>query len=1072
MPERAVADEPGEEFPYLAPMRRLRLPLSLALAASQALLHAPVSAQSIAPEDQAPGPTAPQESPSEKAPPAGEGNQAPPAPAEGDIEEGEIEESELEETQDPPGSAPEGKAAPGEETLSDEELEAELGEEGVDVNKPPAKGKGAIAGLIKDTEYGEPLAEAPVQVLGTKIEVLSDVDGRFRLELPPGTYSIRISYDLHKPQRIDGIVVTSGGIVRMDAQLTPDQGAVEAFDIVEEADKSSLEGIILARQRATIVGDSIGRAEISKSPDRNAAQAAQRVVGATVVGGRFVYVRGLGERYTNALLNGVPLPSPEPDRAAVPLDLFPASLLSSLTIAKTFTPEVPADFVGGSVRVETREIPSEPLFQISARGAYNTNNTFRERLTHRGGDLDWLGIDDGSRALPDGFPDYSLRGSSKPNGDPITTEERTAAGLKLNNYMSAERSGTPPDHGISVLGGNGWDLGDNRKFGIVGSFGYSRGYTVRRNEILRLFQAARREDDPRGFATQRDYRATSGTETVNWNAFGSATYRFSPHHRISLIGLRSTLADNRTQYITGYHDVRDQDIHATRLSLVTRALNLSILNGEHLFQKLGAAELSWNLTLSSALRDEPDRRDTVWGRGRQSETRDYRFTQAAESGRHFFSEQTETQYGAGFDWTQPLSAPAAKLKFGGLASLRTRNFTSRTLSLESNRARGAPDAEPCAPGEFDACNDALFVPENIGTLLVVTENTLPQDAYDAKLNIYSGYVMADLALGDQVRVIVGERVEHTLQTIDPYDQFGREEALERARISEIDLLPAVSAVWSPVKKTKLRVSLTRTLARPQLRELAPFRFQDYFGGRVTAGNPDLEMTRVTNLDTRIEHFPTLKDVLAFSLFYKDFAQPIEPVILAGGDEGSFSYRNAESAKLIGVELEARQNLEFFHASLRDFSAVANLTLAHSRIQLPSGGTIALTNSSRPLVNQAPWVLNLALDFAREATGTSARLLYNIVGPRVAQVGSSGLDDVYEHPRSVLDLTVQQKLAGRVSLKLEGRNLLNSQVLLTQGCGSDGLFGSTWHLSCSSGKPEAVNQYTEGVTLALSGSYEF
>jgi outer membrane receptor protein involved in Fe transport len=310
-------------------------------------------------------------------------------------------------------------------------------------------------------------------------------------------------------------------------------------------------------------------------------------------------------------------------------------------------------------------------------------------------------------------------------------------------------------------------------------------------------------------------------------------------------------------------------------------------------------------------------------------------------------------------------------------------------------------------------------------------------------------------------------VEHTLQTIDPYDQFDREADLESARIDQTDLLPAVSAIWSATKKTKLRASVTRTLARPQLRELAPFEFQDYFGGRVVGGNPNLEMTRITNVDTRLEHFPTLKDVLAFSLFFKQFENPIEPVILSGGAE---SFRNAEGATLIGVELEARRGLDFIPASAGAFSGVVNLTLAHSRIQIRDEATIELTNLSRPLVNQAPWVLNFALDYTRDKT--SARLLYNVVGPRVAQVGSAGLDDVYEHPRSILDVTVQQKLGENLSLKFDGRNLLNSEVLLTQGCGSDGLFGSTWHLSCSNDEDDAVTRYTEGVSFAVSASYDF
>lgn len=976
------------------------------------------------------------------------------------------------------------------DTIGDADDEQEIDDDvlldgkGEDPGRPPPPGKAVIFGVVRDTEFNEPLIEASIEVLGTNVKGVTDENGRFRLELPPGTYSVRVSYELHKTQRIDGLVVGVGRLVRLDVQMVPDAAATEEFEIIEEADKTSLEGILLARQRATVVGDGIGRGEISKSTDRNAAQAARRVVGATVVGGRFVYVRGLGERYTNALINGVPLPSPEPDRAAVPLDLFPTGVLDSLTIAKTFTPDVPGDFAGGSVRIETREIPSGPVLQLSVRGGYNTNTTFRERLSSRGGDLDWLGVDDGTRALPDGFPAYSLRSQTKPNGEPITKDERAAAGLLLNSYMSAQRSGTPPDHSISIVGGNGWDLGQNRKFGFVASFGYGRSYTVRRDEILRLFNAARLEDDPRGFRPIRDYRVTTGNENVNWGGFASATYRFSPQHKLSLLGLRSTLADNRTQYVTGYHEGRDLDIHATRLGFVTRALNLGVLSGEHLFQDLGAAELDWNLVLSSATRDEPDRRDVVWGHGRQNPRPEYVFTEATESGRHFFSEQIEKQYGAGLDWTQPVGPRETKLKLGGLVSIRDRRFTSRNLAFKRGPESSGSSLLRCPPGQFDACNDALFVPENIGTVLELEENTLPQDSYDAELNVYAGYVMAELGIGERFRLVIGERVEHTRQTIDVAPPAEFLEGLPRtgagaanpeargASIRRTDLLPVVSGTWSPTKKTKVRASVTRTLARPQLRELAPFTFQDYFGGRVTSGNPDLQMTEITNVDTRLEHFPSLKDVLAFSVFFKDFRNPIEPVILAAGDEGSLTYDNARGAKLIGIELEARRNLEFLAPALRDFSVVSNLTLAHSRIELKSGGTVNMTNLSRPLVNQAPWVFNLALDYSRAASGVSGRILYNVVGPRVVEVGSGGLDDVYEHPRGILDVTAQKKFGESFSVKLEGRNLLNAEVLKTQGCGSDGLFGSTWRFSCSHGEREAVSRYTEGTSFAVSAGYDF
>jgi outer membrane receptor protein involved in Fe transport len=228
------------------------------------------------------------------------------------------------------------------------------------------------------------------------------------------------------------------------------------------------------------------------------------------------------------------------------------------------------------------------------------------------------------------------------------------------------------------------------------------------------------------------------------------------------------------------------------------------------------------------------------------------------------------------------------------------------------------------------------------------------------------------------------------------------------------------------------------------------------------------MTSIINADLRIEYFPTLRDVLALSFFFKSFKDPIEPVIL--GD--SLTYRNAEGATLLGIELEARRNLEPIAAALKDFSVVSNLTLARSRIEVTPTGTLALTNLSRPLVNQAPWVFNFALDYSLEKTGTTARLLYNIVGPRIVEVGAGGLDDVYEHPRNMLDLTVQQDIVEDLKVKLEAKNLLNSQIYMTQGCSKSGVFGSTWHIRCTNGDDYATSRYTEGVSFNVSGSYDF
>ncbi len=381
----------------------------------------------------------------------------------------------------------------------------------------------------------------------------------------------------------------------------------------------------------------------------------------------------------NALLNGVPLPSPEPDRAAVPLDLFPTAVVNSLTIVKTFTPDVPADFAGGSVRIETREIPGAFVLTTTLSGGYNTQSTFRERLTHRGGDLDWLGFDDGTRALPDGFPNYKLtRRTPKPDGTPASDEDLALAGRQLNSYMSARRSSTPPDHGASIVVGNGWDLSEGRKFGFLGSVNYNRSYTTREHEIRRIFQES--TTNPEGVPS-RDYRMDSGNDNVTWGAFGSVSYRMHQNHKLSLIGIHTTAADDSTFIVNGQHQGRAAEIHNTRLSFITRSLETGQLSGEHEFPSLNNASLFWNASLSHASRDQPDTRDTVW---QQSAGLSWTNVDAPESGRHYFAEQGETQVGGGLDWTQPIvrtdkAETDSKLKFGGLVSVRSRDFTSRTL---------------------------------------------------------------------------------------------------------------------------------------------------------------------------------------------------------------------------------------------------------------------------------------------------------------------------------------------------------------------------------------------------------
>lgn len=978
---------------------------------------------------------------------------------EGDLDEEGGEEIAPSEDSAPPGQAPPDQApsdqappdqAPPAESAPDEVPDDEFFDEGAeDPSAPAPKGKGVVWGVVRDSN-GDPVIEGSVTVVGTKTQVLTDYDGRFRLELAPGKYALRFFYELHNPMRVE-VTVAEGQVDQVDANLEAEEGAeIITVPVETTLEEASLESQNLERQRSASVTDGIGRQEISKTPDSNAAAAAQRVVGANIVDGRFVYVRGLGERYSNALLFGAPLPSPEPDKAAVPLDLFPALVLSSVNIAKTFTPDMPGDFAGGSVQIETRGVPEKFVFNASISGTYNSQATFEDRLAYDGGKTDWLALDDGSRELPN-LPNYELkRNSEKPGGGRVSSDDLVEPGKALNSPMHVRRAGTPPAHSASLVAGNGWLLGGEQKIGVIGSINYKRDYT-KRDEVLKEYQPS--EDDPRGFDEKLDYEVERGSVDVNWGLFGSVAYQPASGHELRLMGLHSQASEDQTNYYQGFNDNLSLNVSASQLDWVQRGLTLGQLSGRHTFKPLKKAELGWDLALARATRDEPDRRDVVFAGGTRGGEDGWQYKDGSDSGRHFYSKQHEDTFNAKLDWTQPI-VESTNLKVGALSARKKRNFEARRFLF-----RIADTDSPvffCQGADYNfGCPDPIFVDSNIDDVLALEEGTKEdRDAYDAHLNVYAGYLMGDVEVSKSVRAIGGVRVEYTDQVIDPYNQF-EGPAAEGADLKSTNWLPSVGLVFSATHKTKMRMSYSRTLARPQLRELAPFTFADYFNGRQVKGNPDLTLTRIDNYDTRFEFYPTLKEVLAFSIFAKTFQDPIEPVISPGSSTDYMTFENAAGAKLLGVELEGRKSLDTLTPVLKDLSVITNLTLAHSRTDV--SGYDYITNPTRPLVNQAPWVFNLSLDYESEG-GTRARVLYNVSGKRLVQVGADNLPDAYEQPKHSLDLVASQKFAEHWQVKAQATNVLNAETLVTQG------------KSDAAGDSNTISRYKEGVDFQLGLSY--
>jgi hypothetical protein len=923
---------------------------------------------------------------------------------------------------------------------TDAVIEAAPSDEPPDPTRPPPRGKGAIWGVVK-SRAGETLLEALVTVIGRKEYATTDVDGRYRLELPPGTYQLRVTYELHRIARVKNVRAAAARVARDDVLLDPDVTAVEEVTAVEaEVERASSATQLFLRKNAAQASDSVGAQDIAKTPDRNAADAVKRVVGTTVVDGRYIFIRGLGDRYTNTMLNGSPLPSPEPDRQAVPLDMFPALVLADLTVSKTFTPDMPGDFAGGSLNIHTRDLPNKFLFQTTFGLGANSESTFGKRLSYPGGSLDWLGIDDGGRKLPPQVPAARV---TRLNPDGTLNQNLTEVGRAVNTPMETDRTFNLPNGTLSGVIGDSFKLGKERVFGYMGGFTYARRFQKRNDEILRTYGVD--PSRPGQLVQFNDYRGETGTDTVTWSGLGTVTYAFDNDHKLALTGLYSRNSEKEGRLLTGYNEEQANVIRDERLRFVNRNLVYGQLRGEHRLRKLEGAELHWTALYARAQLGDPNQRETVYVGDTEPGT--YAYRESTQSGQHFFAAQGETTRSGSIDWTQPLAKGenATKVKVGGMVTLRGRSFNARRF-----RFLQVPGADPAL---FRASPDQLFTDANVGNAIELEEWTRPTDAYAAQYNVYAGYVMTDVALTSRLRVVVGERIEVSRQTIQSFDPFSPTAERVESRLARTDLLPSANVIYKLTGESNLRFSATRTVARPQLRELAPFVFSDFFGAREILGNPNLDRTNVLNLDARFEIFPRVGEVLAVSVFHKRFDSPIEPIIIPTS-RGVVSFQNAKAAVNTGVELEARKALDFVTPAMKEFTVLTNVTLVHSKVDLDTDQTGIQTSSSRPLAGQSPFVLNVALDWNHEKTKTRVRALYNVFGSRISQVGLNGIPDMYEQPRHLVDLSVAQGIGEHLDLKATIENVLNAPVRFTQGADETFL----------------ANRYLTGQTFWLMATY--
>lgn len=873
---------------------------------------------------------------------------------------------------------------------------------------PP--GDSGIRGVVTDAGTGEPLPGVTILVTKGRGSGRAETGayGSYTLPLPPGTYELRVTCPLYAGLRAKGVVVRAGALRTLDIALETDEESYEVVVVEARADRRKEAALLQARKKAAAVSDSIGSQEIARSADSSASDAVKRVVSTTVVDGKYVLIRGLGGRYGATLLNQVNLPSPEPDEQAVPLDLFPTSLLANLTVTKSHSAELPGNFAGGALLIETNSYPEQLEAKARVSLGFDTSSTFQEQRTYGGGSADALGFDDGARTLPADVPtDGPLRGGK--GGQDAATLERAGEAFR-NEWTSAEGMALP-NLGISGTVGGTLPIGGDQLGGLV-NFTFSHTDKVVDASVGKV----RVDDGEVGYREQA--RNLGGVESATLGALVNLGYRVGQEHELGLFSLFTHQGEKRVQVASGFNETDAEDFESTRLQFLTRMLSFSQLRGEHRFP--GALDLSlrWQGNVSVTQRDEPDTRDSmhhVLPDGRR------RFKNGPGSGERFFSELEDLAGGGGLQLSLPLDG--ITISAGGSVQAQTRDFGSRRFRFSLVGDDVSPIYLPI---------EEMLSPEHIGPSFRAEERTLQSDAYGAALEVFAGFTSLDITAGDPVRIIPGVRYEVASQRLTPGSPFAvnktEEPGVDR---TDSSWLPSLNVVLALTETMNLRAAYGYTLARPQFRELAPFLYFDFVRRRSVSGNPDLLQSRIHNADLRWEWFPSDGAVVSASVFFKQFEDPIERVILSAS-QGDVGFANAPGAIVVGGEIEGRATLGFIDGALSGVRVSGNLTVLHSEVTFGEDQGALQTSKSRPLQGQSPFVVNVGVGWSREESGTDVSLLYNVFGKRIVEVGFDQLPDVTEEPVHRLDLTASQRLGAGFSAKLSLGNLAWQPTVLKQG----------------------------------------
>lgn len=914
-------------------------------------------------------------------------------------------------------------------------------------NEMPTTDFSVIKGSVIEEATGKAIPGANIKILNTKLSTISDAEGKFIFNsIAVGNYEIEFSAFTYDKKIVSDIITTKNETLEVNVSLAEKSNKLEEVVVKRTKLKTETVASLLSVQKNSVrVSDGISAETIKRTPDKTTSDVLKRISGASIQDNKFVIIRGLNDRYNTSFLNGAPLPSSEPDKKAFSFDIFPANMIDNLVIYKTASPDLPGEFAGGVIEINTKAVPDKNFQSVAIGSGYNTITTGNNQVFANGGKKDWIGLDDGTRGLPNYFPDVQAFQSLQQARTQSSVLAIDALSKNFQTDWKLNEKKFSPNTNFQFTLGRFFKRDEDSNVGFLISLSHSK--TNNYNETER-----KSYDTPQTLlANQLDKKYS---EQVLFGGIANVSFKLNANNNFSFKNLYSINSDNKVIDRAGSLTQESDpiQIHTTARLFTSNSIYSGQLAGEH-YLSVSKIKINWVSSLSFVERLTPNDRSNTYSfikfdDGTETQPLAYFSinTVGAEAPGSMYSSKNEENIHSGkIDISKKIKFSDnfnSDIKVGYFNQSRSRDFMARQLGYIP--FNGNVNGQNYNGNTFSATipflpDATIFNSSNMGILgtnqsgLTLYDGTKNNDSYKAVSNLDAAYAMIDNGF-KKFRLVWGVRMESYSQKLNSKSDAGDPIVVDD---SKTDILPSVNFIYGINKKQNIRLSYSKTLNRPEFRELAPFLFYDTSTKYNTQGNQNLKIATIENFDLRYELFPGKGQLFSFSAFYKKFENPIELQALANN---SNKYQNAKSGINKGIEIEYRTLISSVFGTekyklLNDMTFYTNLAIIRSKVDI-SNLVQSASIVDIPLQGQSPYVFNAGLQYINKELGWSTALNMNRIGNRIAIQGNqtSGATNpaLWEKSRTFLDYQIAKSfLNNKFELKLNIQNILAQDLIFYQ-----------------------------------------